>query len=296
MFRTFFLLTPLWLTGCFAAHNTAATSEYARQVSTAPLRVSQLEQQLVEAQERIVQLEEVIRLQGQSDAQALENVDQVNAELARLRGRMEVLEFNADEMGKSVTDQQLSQEQRQLHDEARLRQLEGFLGVQAPPLPSVSGGSDTEAVDGASDEDPDPYAVEPTESEGDGAADEPIPETASGKLELAAGHMEEGRQTVARAILEQAITQHTGDALTPELRYRLAETWFNEGDWRRAILGFQTVIDNHPDSEWACWGYFRQGESMEAFQGLQQAGPFYQGATQGACKTSEAAKAAKKKL
>ena len=92
------------------------------------------------------------------------------------------------------------------------------------------------------------------------------------------------------------IAQHTGDSLTPELRYRLAETWFNEGDWRRAILGFQTVIDNHPDSEWACWGYFRQGESMEAFQGLQQAGPFYQGATQGACKTSEAAKAAKKKL
>lgn len=295
MYRALFLMSPLLLSGCFSAHNTAATSEYARQVSTATLRVSQLEQQLVESQQRIEQLEEVIRLQGQSDAQALENVDEVNAEMARLRGRMEVLEFNAEEMGKSVNDQQLTQEQRQLHDESRLRQLEGFLGVVAPPIPSLTGETSDGSTDPMDGEEPDPYAVDP-EGQGEAEPTEPIPESVSGKLELAAGHMEAGRQPVARAILEQAIEVHSGADETPELRYRLAETWFNEEDWRRAILGFQTVIDNHPESEWACWGYYRQGESMEAFQGLQQAGPFYQGATQGACKASEAAKVARKKL
>ena len=295
MYRALSLLSLLMLGGCFSTHNTSATSEYARQVSTATLRVSQLEQQLVESQQRIEQLEEVIRLQGQSDAQALENVDQVNAELARLRGQMEVLEFNAEEMGKSVNDQQLTQEQRQLHDESRLRQLEGFLGVVAPPIPSLTGAESDRSTDAADGETPDPYAVDP-EGQIEDEPTEPVPESVTGKLELAASHMEAGRQQVARSILEQAIEVHSGADETPELRYRLAETWFNEEDWRRAILGFQTVIDNHPESEWACWGYYRQGESMEAFQGLQQAGPFYQGAIQGACKASEAAKVARKKL
>ena len=34
----------LALTGCFSSHNSAVTSEYARQVSTASVRVAQLEQ------------------------------------------------------------------------------------------------------------------------------------------------------------------------------------------------------------------------------------------------------------
>jgi TolA-binding protein len=282
----------LLLGGCISAHNTAATSEYARQVSTASLRVAQAEQSLVGAEDRITQLEEVIRLQGRSEAAALENIDEVNVELARLRGAIEVLQFELGELKRSVDDQQLSQEKRQLWDEARLRQIEKFLQIKAPPLPTV----DTDQ-DGATDSEGGTQEGAEADASDAGAEEVPeLPADAGGKLDVAASHMEAGRQAVARAILSKAVADHGGDPEMPELRYRYAETFLLDKKYREAILEFQAVIDNHADSDWSCWAYYSQGEAMEAFQGLQQAGPFYKGATMGACKSSEAGKAAKKKL
>lgn len=272
----------LALSGCFSSHNSAVTSEYARQVSTASVRVAQLEQQLVASQDRIAQLEEVIRLQGQSEAARLENLDEVNDEIARMRGAIEVLQFERDQLKTGVTEQQLVQEQRQLQDEARLRQIEKLLGVTPPPPPPAPDGLPAPA--------PGTPATEPEPAMPD------LPADAAGRLEAAIGHMEAGRHAVARVILQRALTENAGAPEIPEIRYRYAETWFNEQRWREAILEFQKVPDNHATSDWACWAYFRQGESMENLQGLQQAMPFYKGATGGACKNSEAAKLAKKKL
>src|SRR5687768_13152169 len=96
---------------------TSATAEYARQVSTAQVRLAQLEALLVESQLRIEQLEEVIRQQGKNEAAKLENFDQVNAEVVRLRGAIEVLQFESAEVERLLTDQQVSGERRQLHAE-----------------------------------------------------------------------------------------------------------------------------------------------------------------------------------
>jgi len=279
----------------FAGSNTGATSEYARQVSTVSLRMAELEQLLVKAEQRIEQLEEVIRLQGKSEASRLDNLDEVNTEVARLRGQIEVMTFTLDELQKKVDSDQLSRERRMLHAEARLRQLEKFLGVKAPLPPTDAemglggdGTADPAPVDGGDDKDP-----------VDGTPPEPeteVPDTAAGKLDIAAENMKEGRQGVARVVLQKAIDDHVGAEEMPEIRYRYAETHINEEDWRNAILQFQKVIDNHPDSDWRCWAHLRQGEAMEALQGLQQARAFYAGATQGKCKGSEASKAAKEKL
>lgn len=275
------------LSGCFTAHNSEVTSEYARQVSTASLRVAQLEQKLVESDARIEQLEEVIRLQGQSEAESLENLDQVNDEIARLRGAIEVIQFQSGELQTGVEDQQLSQEKRQLFDEVRLSQLEKLLGVKPPPAPQVDGAP---AEDGS---------VEAGDGTDGGTAEEAVaelPDDAAGRLQVAVEHMEAGRNGVARAILKRTLQENAGAAELDEVRYRYAETFFNEKKWRESILEFQKVPDNHADSDWACWAYFRQGEAMEALQGLQQAAPFYKGATGGSCKKSEAAEQARKKL
>jgi len=279
-----------------AGPNAGASSDYARQVSTVSLRMAELEQLLVKSEQRIEQLEEVIRLQGQSEASRLENLDQVNAEVARLRGQLEVLTFRLGELEDSVERDQISRERRLLHSESRLRQLEKFLGVTPPPPP-------TDVELGLAEANPDDAGDETETPSGPDEADLPseeveveVPDTAAGKLELAAENMEAGRQVVARAILEQALTAHVGSDEMAEIRYRLAETYINEKDWTSAILKFQKVIDNHPDSDWKCWAHLRQGEAMEALQGLQQARAFYAGATQGKCKNSEAGKAAKKKL
>lgn len=283
-------LSTLALSGCFTAHNGEVTSEYARQVSTASLRVAQLEQKLVESEGRILQLEEVIRLQGQSEAARLENLDQVNDEIARLRGAIEVLQFQSEETSTGVEEQQLSQEKRQLYDEVRLRQLEKLLGVKPPPAPEVEG-----APPG------DETATAPAGADGTKPAtpEEPIaelPTDAAGRLQVAVEHMEGGRNGVARAILKRTLQENAGAPVLDEVRYRYAETFFNEKKWRESILEFQKVPDNHADSDWACWAYYRQGEAMEALQGLQQAAPFYKGATGGSCKKSEAAELARKKL
>jgi TolA-binding protein len=276
-----------------ASPNSGASSDYARQVSTVSLRMAELEQLLVDGEQRIEQLEEVIRLQGKSEASRLENLDEVNTEVARLRGEIEVLTFRLGEIESAVEKDQISRERRLLHTESRLRQLEKFLGVTPPPPPTdvelglVGDGSQESPEDMASD------AVPGDEVPAEESLE--VPDTAIGKLDLAAEHMRAGRQGVARAVLQKAIDDHGSAEEIAEIRYRFAETYINDQDWRNAILQFQKVIDNHPDSDWTCWAHLRQGEAMESLQGPQHARPFYAGASQGKCKNSEAAKAAKKK-
>lgn len=286
--------TPAWA-------GSAATAEYARQVSTAQVRLAQLEALLVESELRIEQLEEVIRQQGKSQADRLENLDQVNAEVVRLRGAIEVLQFEVAELKRAVSEQQISQERRQLHAEMRLAQIEKFLTLKPPPPPSdkdlglvtqppAPGTPPAPGMPGAPGTTAPGVPTDPT------AVPTAMPDTAAGKLEQAAQHMAAGRQTVARAILKAAIEQNVGAPEMDEIRYRYAETFFNEGDWRGAISEFNKVINNHPNSTWKCWSFYRQGEAFEKMGQIEGAKAFYKGATEGTCKSSDAAKEAKKKL
>lgn len=277
-----------------AAHagGSAVTAEYARQVSTAQIRLAQLEALLVESELRIEQLEDVIRQQGKSEADRLENLDQVNAEVTRLRGAIEVLQFEGAELKRVVADQQVAIERRQLHDEMRLAQIEKFLGIKPPP-PPTDADLGLAATDGGSPPVPAPAPTEGAPEEVDPGT---IPETASGKLELAVQHMEAGRQGVARAVLKAAIEQNVGATEMDEIRYRYAETFFNQEEWRAAITEFNKVINNHPSSPWKCWSYLRQGEAFEKLGKAEGARSFFTGATEGSCKSSDAAKEAKKKL
>lgn len=279
-----------------ASAGSAATAEYARQVSTAQVRLAQLEALLSESELRIGQLEEVIRQQGKSNQDRLENVDQVNVEVTRLRGGIEVLQFEVAELKRAVSETQIAGERRQLHAEMRLAQVEKFLSLKPPPPPSDADLGITT---------PPPGATPPTPPSGLGtglgsttapAAPVDVPETAAAKLELAASHMAAGRQTVARAVLKAAIEQNAGAPEMDEIRYRYAETFFNESDWRAAISEFNKVINNHPNSPWKCWSFFRQGEAFEKMGQVEGAKAFYKGATEGTCKSSDAGKEAKKKL
>jgi TolA-binding protein len=285
---------------CTPAHaGSAATAEYARQVSSAQVRLAQLEALLAESELRIEQLEEVIRQQGKTQAQRLENIDQVNAEVVRLRGAIEVLQFEVAELKRATSEQQIAVERRQLHAEMRLAQIEKFLTLKPPPPPT-----DKELGLTSRPAPPTPVPGGTTATNGTAPAPAPggaevpanLPDTAAGKLAAAADHMKSGRQTVARAILGAAIQQHVGAPEMDEIRYKYAETFFNEGDWRAAITEFNKVINNHPNSPWKCWAFYKQGEAFEAMGQAEGAKAFYKGATEGTCKSSDAAKEAKKKL
>lgn len=276
----------------FAGKNDAATAEYARQVTTANLRAAQLEQQLVEAAARIEQLEEFVRTQGRSQAAKLENLDQVNAEVTRLRGEIEVLSHGLQTLQTEVGAQQLSQERRQMHDENRLRQIEEFLAIQPPPPPT---NADLGLEEGAEETPLDPTRTgfdpvpkpDPQQPE--------VPTTAKELLETARKHMEEGRSAVARALLTRGKKDYADAPELAEISYRLAETHFNDENWGKAALAFKGVIDNHPTSTWAPWAMLRQGECFAGLGQNDNARLFFDGVVQRYPK-SDAAKEAKKKL
>lgn len=272
-----------------------ASADYARQVSATQLRLAQLEALLVESQARVEQLESVIREQGRSEAEKLQNLDQVNAEVTRLRGAIEVLQFDVSELKRAVKEQQLQAEKRLLHGEMRLAAIEKMLSLKPPPPPTDAdlGLSSTTGAGGSA---VGSSGAAPTPVPAPAPGEEPMPETAAAKLELAARHMAEGRNPVARAILKAAIEQHVGAPELDEIRYRYAETFFNEQDWKQAISRFNDVINNHPTSPWKCWSFYRQGEAFEAMGKAEGAAAFYKGATEASCKNSDAARKAKEKL
>ncbi len=282
--------------GSGAARAADPSAEYARQVSSAQVRLAQLEALLVESELRIEQLEEVIRQQGRNEQNRLENLDQVNAEVSRLRGAIEVLQFEMSESKRTLQELQIESERRLLHGEMRLAQVEKLLGAKPPPLPTdedLGLSPDTQA-DSEPAADPRVGSTEATDQEEAPAPE--VPDSASEILELAIDHMRESRQTVARQLLRAALQQHAGAPETAEIRYRLAETYFNEEDYRAAISEFNKVVNNHPESDWKCWSFYRMGEAFELLGKPDGAPAFYKGATERNCRSSDAAKKAREKL
>lgn len=249
--------------------------------TAATLRVAQAEAVVADAEDRIAQLEQAIRAQGQNQADKLENLDQVVAEVSRLRGEIEVVRFQLDELQRGLSTSSVDQERRMSHAEARLRQVEGFLNLRPPPPPTD--------VD---------LGLAPGESPVDAPVEQPpaIPESAAERLALGREHLAAGRPAVARAVLQKAVDGNVGAPEMDEIRYRLAESWFDEGNWKSAAKAFQAVTDNHGKSDWACWAQYRIGECFERIGNADGARSFYAGATEGRCAKSAAAKEARLKL
>jgi TolA-binding protein len=229
-------------------------------------------------------LESTLRKQGRDDAERLETLDQVNDEISRLRGQIEEISFVVQDLRLLVETAVMGQERRQLHDEARLKQIEGFLSISAPPMPEMSSSTGLEGVED------DPESVE---SPDQGLTD--FPPEASGKLELAATHIQSGRQALARVILQKAVDDHAGAPELAEIRYRIGETWFNEKQWAKAVRAFEVVNTHHQKSNWSAWSMFRQGECFEAMGQGNNAKLFYEEVVRQHPK-SDAAKQAKAML
>lgn len=270
------------------AGSSSPSADYARAVTTVQMRAAELEQLLAETRDRVAQLEEVIRTQGQSEVARADDLGTVREDLTALRGRVEVLEFKLGEIKTAVEGLRISNERRLLHAESRLRQVEGLLGVKPPPPPSDADLGLASAPAPAPGTAPAPVAPVPV------APGDAIPTDAAGRLDLAVEHMQAGRHLAARAVLGQAIKENAGAPEMAEIRYRFGETFANTGEHAQAVAEYRKVTDEFPKSDWACWSYYRQGES---FDRLGKSGKsFYQGATEGACAKSEAAKEARKKL
>ena len=226
-----------------AYRDAQATTE--PRVTVLGTRQAVLEQNLDEQQRKLDQIQAAIRARGQSEAEALQNLEQVSDRMRGLQGEIENLRFALEDLQRDFRGYVEQQERRQLHDEARLRQIETALRLTPPPLPNLQAGTDVPGTD---------TSIPST--------DDALPPDAKGKLDKAIAEMESGRQAVARFLLERAIALHPDDPLLPELRYRLGETWANEKQWARAASAFDQVVTNHPKSTWAAWSMLRTAEAF----------------------------------
>jgi tol-pal system protein YbgF len=246
---------------------------------------AQLAEAAVEAMEaRLAKMEDFLRRQGMDDPEGVGSLSDVVAELARVRGRLEELDFLMKGVRADLDQYMVDLERRQLFDESRLAQLEGLLGVRAPAPPRVGG-----------EQEP----TEPTEPVGEpDAPTEPaveVPTDPAGRLALARVRIDAGQQAAARAILEQALAEAPDDPLAPEIQYRIGETWFNEGKFKQAARSYQMVTDEHARSPWAPWSMYKIGECFAEMGRADAAKTFYEGVVRN-YPQSEAAKEAKVRL
>lgn len=267
-----------------------ASAELQRGFEVASQRAAMAEEAMQAFEERVASLEALLRDGGGPG-------DDVVTDLAATKGAIEEVRFAVDTVGQDFEAYQLDQERRLLWAEQRLASLEQLLGVQPPPPPCVgppeqcppattptaTGGGDTGAGTVAS--------TTPTTSVGGGTTS-PAP---GDRIALARQRMDAGQQAAARAILESMLQKDPQDARAAEIRYRIGETWFNEGRYRQAARAFRDVTDQHASSQWAPWALLRSGECFEGMGHADDARVFYQSILQ-SYPASDAAVEAKRRL
>ena len=295
------LLSPL-LTGCVLDRTgQSATEAFRREIILHATRLNNLENQFDNLEARTSQLEELTRARGQDEIMAMETLEELRTELARLRGDVEVLnhEYGISSETLGALGEDASFRLAWLED--RAAQLEDNLGINPPPPPEIEPeetGGDTstpeESGDGQTDAattDPEsPDASTPVEPDTGESITDP-----DALITLAEQHLAAGREQAAEAVLARFLTQHPDHERVPEALYRRAEAAFNEGDFSGAVLRFQEVIDGHKDSPWAAWAMLRQGECFEKQDQPENARLFYEDVVR-LWPKSRAAKDARKKL
>jgi len=233
-------------------------------------------------------MEEVLAYQGERSEVELEDMDSVRRELRSLRGAVEELQHSNNQQLSSVDAFQEDVASRVAALEISVSNIERTFGL-SPVTELVTDGTISEEESGITEavaENVDEAAAptvegepqEPTVEESpveagvlrgggvdivaqevvdnsDGEGDDP--------LVVAERAIAEGHPRVARAILERVIREGGDSASTPEVLYRLAETWFAEGLYEQAGLRFQTVVEQGSGESWAAWAMVRQGECFQ---------------------------------
>jgi TolA-binding protein len=254
------------LAGCATFGNSGASAKLQRGFTVASQRAALAEARVEELEARLQRLESQLKAQ---EGTASEVDSDLERDVAAVRALLEELQFSMDGLRSDFDAYVIDQERRQLHDETRLSQLEELLAVETPPAPDLSAGT-SDAMTTPETDDPGETPTGETSSEavGEGAAEQ---------LAIAEDRMAAGQQAAARSILQRLLDAQPDDPLVPEIRYRLAETLYNEGKYREAARSFQVVTDKHGSSPWAPWAMFRIGECFVGMERPDAAEAFFDG-------------------
>ncbi|MBK9644932.1 MAG: tetratricopeptide repeat protein [Deltaproteobacteria bacterium] len=232
----------------------SATAAYERELAAQKARADELERLNADLERRLVQLDEVVRYRGQQEAEKLENLDQVRDEVRRLRGELETGQHEADATNTASKAFREDAQFRLEYMELRVATLEKALGVKPPAAP-IPGGQVAVAPPAGGGEITAPVGP-PKEVE--------LAATPDDLIRMAEESLKANQPVLARAQLERFLRENPNHARAVEARYRLAETYYNEKNYKSAALKFDEVATQAPDSVWAPWAMVRQGECFKA--------------------------------
>lgn len=237
------LLALISSAGC--AHQNVS-NERARQVALTTQRVAQLEESVREGEAEIMRMREAMSAHATGHSAGIARIDEIDADLARIQDQLEAWQLELRQVRRHIDNSLRGDDRWRLHVDGRLEHIEGMLGVQSAPLSAT----------------PEPSKPAQAEAPADPASALPddLPDDAAGQLAAALARSRADEHDVARAILEHGLQAHPEASEAPEMRYRLAETWFGQQRWSQAASAFQAVSEGHPDTDWAAWSLVRQGE------------------------------------
>ena len=296
MHRSLLPLLALGLmTGCVLDRTgQSATEVYRREIALQSARVANIEKQFDTIDSRVAQIEELNRTRGQDEILKLETLEEVRAEVARLRGEVEVLGHDFGQSSSDALTQQEDAAFRLLWLEQRADELEKSMGLATPPPPErESVVSPEEGASGEGETGDAPVATA-TRGAGKANADAGVTEP-DAMMKLAEEHLAAGREPAAEAVLNRFIEAHPKHERVAEAKYRRAEAAFNAKNYAGSVLRFQEVIDGHKKSIWAPWAMLRQGEAFDEQGQSDNAKLFYEEVVR-AWPKSKAAAEAKTKL
>lgn len=227
----------------------SAVSDWKRQLALQETQVSDFDR-------RLGLLESSLRARGRQDAEKMDDLEGVRAEVRRLRGELELAQYRLQGVEK-ITDVVRDESDIRLQGmEDRLEELEELLGVDMPAtVVSTSAGQGTAPV-------ADPVTVE-------GASPDAL-------IELAQDHLASGRAAGARAVLGRYVDENPQSPRVLEARFLVAETWFAEGAYQQAVLAYEDVVQADTRSVWAPRSMLRQGECFQALGRTDEARLFWE--------------------
>ena len=236
-----------------ASHAAAALfddEEARKRVDATNQRLAQVQKQL---EDRIAALEAQLKSQGLVDL--FNQVEQLKADVARVRGQIEVLNHELDQTGKRQRDLYIDLD-------SRLRKLEGGPGASVPPASAPSGaptGTAPPAQPGgpASTSAPVAAATAPSTAASPPAGSPPTaPATrqppAAGASPSVAGSM--GGRTGAIA----------ADIATEQRAYDAALEQFKGGNYGAAVTSFSSFVKTYPRSPLASSAQYWLGNAQFA--------------------------------
>ncbi|MEC7946855.1 MAG: tetratricopeptide repeat protein [Myxococcota bacterium] len=291
MHRTLLPLIAL-TTGCVLDRTgQSATEVYRREVALQSARVANIEKQFDGIDGRVAQIEELNRTRGQDEILKLETLEEVRAEVARMRGEVEVLGHAFGQSSSDALTQQEDASFRLMWLEERADLLEKSMGLATPPPPArESVVSPAEgAAEGTGDAAPG-VALATRDAKERGQSDQGITDP-DAMIKLAEEHLAAGREPAAEAVLNRFIDMHPKHEKVAEAKYRRAEAAFNAKNYPASVLRFQEVIDGHKKSIWAPWAMLRQGEAFEEQGQKPNAKLFYEEVVRAWPKSKAAAEA-----